>query len=193
MFIECISFHNHTDLFFSRISIRTLISHCSARGVYPGIGLLNGSSPNIAADQLMHKQGGLHFSFHFCSSSSSSLSSLPPELSRCFLLFFRFVFCSSLISLVICTFSYVDGELTASDSRRPNDTPVRSGDTIAMELNLNSEQPENRTLTFFVNHRQQKYYINHLPPSVVFVVWFLLAHSPCILFDYPLYTIDWSI
>ena len=57
-------------------------------------------------------------------------------------------------------------------------TRVNPGIQWDMEVDLRSSVPEQRTLHWFVDGKQQDVFVTHLPQSVEFGVWFLLSfHS----------------
>lgn len=53
---------------------------------------------------------------------------------------------------------------------------------ITMEVNLKSKEGENRTLRYFINNNQQKYYFKNLPEKVNFAVYFYVVLYCIILF-----------
>ena len=89
---------------------------------------------------------------------------------RHFLFILMFFLISSMFVLSFThLFSLTGGALCPGSSSYAKNSIVKSGDKITMEINLTSQTPENRTLTFFVNDTQQQYYINCLPQSVIFM------------------------
>lgn len=49
-----------------------------------------------------------------------------------------------------------------------SDRSAKEGDIVTMELDLRSEEPENRTLHWFINGQQYKYYFFNVPQTVNF-------------------------
>lgn len=51
---------------------------------------------------------------------------------------------------------------------------INSDDIIEMEADLRSENPEERTLYFFINNIQQKIFFTKLPSRIQFAVYFII-------------------
>ena len=62
------------------------------------------------------------------------------------------------------------GSVYKSSSKYGNNTPIKEPVDVWMEVNLQSSDPSQRTLHWFVGGTQQRCFFTHLPPSVQFAV-----------------------